>query len=159
TGMCTGSCKATAAAMCMGKCNGKCTYTPGMATCMGECHGKCSAEASPPRCEGTLDCSASASCRGNCSPNASAHLTCSKPKGVGAVAGDLKLQQAIGAHAADWGEAVTLTLALKDPIADFVTKTGGALSAAADIGLAGGACMLESLKVAGEAKAHIDVSV
>ncbi|MDF3071380.1 MAG: hypothetical protein K0R38_6981, partial [Polyangiaceae bacterium] len=63
------------------------------------------------------------------------------------------------AHIQEWGEAVNLTLALKDPIFDAAGKTIGAFQAVGDVGLSGAACMASSLTAAAEAKVSIEVSV
>jgi hypothetical protein len=159
TGMCTGSCTADAAISCNGECNGTCSYTPGMATCNGECRGSCAAEVSPPRCEGSIDCMASAECRANCNASASAKLDCSKPAATVVVQGDLKLQQVLEANIGAWAEAVNLTLALKEPAGALAGKTVATFQALGDIGISGAACVASSLKAAGEASVSVNVSV
>jgi len=84
---------------------------------------------------------------------------CSKPHATVAVAGDLELQTALEAHISDWGEAVNMIVALKDPIASFGSQTLATFQAAGDIGLSGAACVTSSLSVAAEASAHVNVSV
>ena len=75
------------------------------------------------------------------------------------VIGDAELLAALQAHIGDWGEAVNLTLALKDPIFNVAGKTVDAFEAVGDIGLSGAGCMAASLQGAVEAKASIEVSV
>jgi hypothetical protein len=73
--------------------------------------------------------------------------------------GDAELQAALSAHIQDFGEAVNLALALKDPIAEVAGKTIGAFQAIGDVGVSGAACMASSLSAAVEAQASISVSV
>jgi hypothetical protein len=127
--------------------------------CTGECHGMCSATVSPPRCTGMLDCSASATCRGNCEGSASANVDCSKPKATVFVSGDLKLQKAIEAHINDWAEAVNLTIALTTPVANLADKGVKAIKAIGDVGLSGATCALASAKTAASAQVHVEASV
>jgi hypothetical protein len=119
----------------------------------------CSAEVSPPRCTGSIDCSASAECRANCSASASAKVDCSKPQASVVISGDLKLQKAVEANLTAWAEAVNLTLSLKEPIAALAGKTEGTFKAVGDIGLSGATCILASVKAAAEASVSVNVSV
>lgn len=159
SGNCMGSCVTSGKAMCEGKCNGTCSYTPGMATCKGTCHGSCDAEVSPPTCTGKLDCKADAECHSSCQAQASAKVDCPPPHATVTVVGDAELWTALKAHIDDFGEAVNLTIALKDPIADAAGKTIGAFEAVGDIGVSGAACMAASVSAAAEAQASISVSV
>jgi len=102
---------------------------------------------------------ASASCRANCTGNASATVTCTKPHATVVVEGDLALQAALEAHISDWGEAVNAIVALKDPVAEFASQTVATFQAAGDIGVSGASCVASSLSVAGEATASVNVSV
>jgi len=158
-GNCSGSCVTRGEVQCDGSCNGTCSYEPGMATCKGTCHGECSAEVSPPTCTGELDCEGSAECHSSCQARASAEVDCPPPSATVQVVGDAELQAAISAHIQGFGEAVNLTLALKDPIAEVASKTVGAFEALGDIGVSGAACMTSSLAGAVEAEASISVSV
>jgi hypothetical protein len=158
-GTCTGSCVTHGEAMCDGSCNGTCTYDPGSATCKGTCHGECDAEVSPPTCTGKLDCTASAECHSSCQAQASAKVDCPPPRATVVVVGDAELAAALSAHIQDFGAAVNLTLALKDPIADAAGKTVDAFKAVGEIGLSGAACLTSSLQAAVDAQASITVSV
>ena len=154
-----GSCVTSGEARCEGTCNGTCSYEPGAASCKGTCHGKCDAEVSPPVCTGKLDCKADAECNASCQSQASAKVNCPPPRATITVDGDAELLTALRAHIQEWGEAVNLTLALKDPIASVAGKTLGAFEAVGDVGLSGAACMASSLSAAAEAQASISVSV
>ena len=157
-GMCKGTCAVSGGVQCNGTCQGKCVYTPGKADCKGECHGTCTGEASPPRCDGTIDCKGQAECSASCDGKAQASVSCDKPTAQVTVVGNVKLQKAIEANLSLWGEAFNLTLALKEPIATLGGKTGAAFSAIGDVGIAGAACVTSSLSVFVQAQAHISVS-
>ena len=158
-GTCSGSCVTRDEAKCEGSCNGTCSYDPGSATCKGTCHGECSAEVSPPTCTGKLDCKASAECHASCQAEASAEVDCPPPHATVQVVGDAELAAALSAHIEDFGAAVNLTIALKDPIAAVAGKTIGAFQAIGDVGASGVACMASSLQASVEAQASISVSV
>jgi hypothetical protein len=158
-GMCTGSCTVGGGVMCSGKCNGTCKYTPGTATCSGQCHGDCSVKTSPPTCTGgSLNCMGTAECHGDCQSRASATLDCSKPD-VTVTVSDPLLEAAIRDHLFEWGEAVSLALQLKDPIARVAGKSVAAFQAIGDVGVAGASCVASTLTVAAHAQASITVSV
>jgi hypothetical protein len=116
-------------------------------------------EVSPPACNGTINCEAAAECQASCKGEAKADIDCPAPQVVVKVVGDAKLQAAIEAHAKTWGEAVNLTLALKGPIAELAGKTTDTFSALGEVGLAGAACLVTSLKASAEASVSISVSV
>jgi hypothetical protein len=65
----------------------------------------------------------------------------------------------LAAHIKEFGAAVNLAIALKDPIASVAGKTIGAFQAIGDVGVSGAACMAASLSAAVEAQASISVSV
>jgi hypothetical protein len=73
--------------------------------------------------------------------------------------GDAKLQAALAAHIEEFGAAVNLAIALKDPIGSVAAKTIGAFQALGDVGVSGAACLTASLSAAAEAQASISVSV
>lgn len=75
------------------------------------------------------------------------------------VVGDAELQAALAAHIQDFGEALNLTIALREPIAEVAGKTAGAFEALGDIGVSGAACLSSSLAGAVEAQASISVSI
>lgn len=158
-GTCSGQCAVSAAARCDGTCNGTCSVDPGSAKCQGTCHGECDAAVSPPTCTGKLDCEGSAECHASCQAQASAQVDCPPPHASVVVQGDVELWNALAAHIDDFAEAVNLTIALKDPIADVAGKSIGAFEAVGDVGLSGAACMTSSLQAAVEAQASISVSV
>jgi hypothetical protein len=86
-------------------------------------------------------------------------VDCPPPHATVTVVGDAELQAALAAHIKDFGAAVNLTLALKDPIAEVAGKTAGAFKAVGDIGVSGAACLASSISAAVEAQASISVSV
>src|SRR5262249_51255149 len=149
----------TAGAMCTGQCNGSCTYTPGMVACNGDCHGSCSAQASPPRCDGKVDCMASATCNGNCQASANVKANCSGATAAVKVVGDAKLQAAVEAHSSDWAAAFSLFARLKDPAVQFVNATGDTLKTLGDIGATGAVCITETLSVTAKASVSFNASV
>jgi hypothetical protein len=158
-GECTGSCSASAGVDCDGTCQGTCVYKEPTPNCQGTCHGECDAELSPPVCTGELDCEGSAECSSSCEAEASADIDCPPPTASVIVLGDVELQQALSANIEAWGEAVNLTLALREPIADVASKTLAAFEAVGEVGAAGATCFASSLSAAVQAEASISVSV
>jgi hypothetical protein len=130
-----------------------------MATCDGECRGSCSANASPPRCEGSVDCKGSAECKANCEANVSANVDCSKPQATVVVQGDLKLQQALEAHIKDWAVAFNMMTALTGPVKELAAKGAATFSAIGDIGAAGAVCVTSGLSAAASASVSFNVSL
>jgi hypothetical protein len=86
-------------------------------------------------------------------------VNCPPPKARVNVQGDLELYNAIRARIDEFGEAVNLTIALKDPIKRVAGQTIAALQAIGDVGASGAACFASSVSAAVEAEASINVSV
>jgi hypothetical protein len=62
-------------------------------------------------------------------------------------------------HIDEFGVALNLTLALREPIAEVASRSLPAFDAAGDIGLAGAACFGTSVNAAFAAQLSISVSV
>ena len=75
------------------------------------------------------------------------------------VDGDAELMRALLAHIEEFGTAVNLTLALRDPIADVAARSLAVFDALGDVGVAGAACFASSVSVAASAEVSISVSV
>jgi hypothetical protein len=160
--MCTGSCNVAAGASCSGMCNGTCSYTPGTATCMGQCHGSCSAEVSSPTCTGKLDCSASATCHGDCQAQAKAKLECSPPQVSFDIEGDAALFTSFQTHLGDIGKAFGDTTELASLITGsggVASQTASVFSAIGDVGAAGVGCIAAQASAVMNIQASISVSV
>lgn len=156
---CRGECVTRGAVGCDGRCNGTCTYTPGTATCRGRCHGECSLALSPPVCTGELECDASAECHASCEAQGRARVECPPPEATVTVDGDAELMRALAAHIDEFGAAVNLTLALRDPIAEVASRSLAVFDALGDVGIAGAACFASSVSIAASAQVSISVSV
>jgi hypothetical protein len=156
---CMGECVTRGSVACDGSCNGTCTYTPGMAVCRGRCHGECSAALTPPVCTGELSCDASAECHASCEAQGRARVDCPPPEASVVVDGDAELLRAISAHIEEFGAAVNLTLALRDPIAEVAGSSLAVFDALGDVGVAGAACFASSIGVAASAEVSIEVSI
>jgi len=106
-----------------------------------------------------ISCKGAAECQGSCNANASASVDCSKPVATVVVQGDLKLQQAIEAHLADWAIAFNMMTALQGPVGDLKSKGEAAFTAIGDIGLTGAACVASAGSALVNASASVQVSV
>lgn len=170
TGTCRGTCSGSIEGTCSGECSGTCTGScraDVSGSCTGSCSGSCDVEFTAPTCEGgTLEVMADVDCSAACEADASFDVECTEPEVVVSFSGSATVSNDVEALVTTLEANLPAIVAVAakaaivlDATGTFVSRLGGATSAAASAGVEAADCLRLAVEAQVEATASINVSI